>query len=139
MSTWSRIEAERAFDRAKRARRRASLMRRLSGCVECTRLAVFDVLAARSSAAGAGVREVALDAITGTVEPNRAEQFDPGFRPAAQTRSRWQRIWEASERGLALPPVSLVRVGDAYAVRDGHHRVSVAKARGAVAINAIVA
>jgi len=31
-----------------------------------------------------------------------------------------------------------VRVGDAYAVRDGHHRVSVAQARGAVAIDATV-
>ena len=139
MSTWSRIEAERAFDRAKRARRRASLVRRLRGCVECTRLAVFDGLALRSSAGGSGVREIALDAIAGTVEPNRAEQFDPSFRPAARTRCRWLRIWEASARGAALPPVSLVRVGDTYAVRDGHHRVSVAKARGAVAINAIVA
>jgi hypothetical protein len=138
MSTWSRIEAERAFARAKRARRRSSLVRRLRGRGDCTRLAVFDELAWRSSAAGARVREVSLDAIAGTVEPNRAEQFDPSFRPAARTRCRWQRIWEASERGTALPPVSLVRVGDAYAVRDGHHRVSVAKARGAVAINAIV-
>jgi len=139
MSTWSRIEAERAFDRAKRARRRASLVRRLRGCAEGTRLAVFDGLALRSSAAGAGVHEIALDAIAGTVEPNRAEQFDPSFRPAARTRCRWLRIWEASARGTALPPVSLVRVGDTYAVRDGHHRVSVAKARGAVAIHAIVA
>jgi hypothetical protein len=31
-----------------------------------------------------------------------------------------------------------VQVGDAYAVRDGHRRVSVAEARGAVTINAIV-
>ncbi len=139
MSTWSRIEAERAFDRAKRARRRASLVRRLRRRGDCTRLTVYDELALRSSTAAVGVREIALDAITGTVEPNRAEHFDPGFRPSAQTRCRWLRIWEATERGTALPPVSLVRVGDAYAVRDGHHRVSVAKARGAVAIIASVA
>jgi hypothetical protein len=31
-----------------------------------------------------------------------------------------------------------VHVGDAYAVRNGHHRVSVTKARGALTINAIV-
>jgi ParB-like chromosome segregation protein Spo0J len=37
-----------------------------------------------------------------------------------------------------LPPISVVRVGDRYAVRDGHHRVSVAKARGAVTIDATV-
>jgi len=32
-----------------------------------------------------------------------------------------------------------VQVGDQYAIRDGHHRVSVARARGAVSIDAIVA
>ena len=37
-----------------------------------------------------------------------------------------------------LPPISVVAVGDGYAVLDGHHRVSVARARGAVAIDATV-
>jgi ParB-like chromosome segregation protein Spo0J len=37
-----------------------------------------------------------------------------------------------------LPPISVVRVGDGYAVRDGHHRVSVARARGAETIDATV-
>ena len=33
-------------------------------------------------------------------------------------------------------PEKLSRVGDAYAIRDGHHRVSVALARGAATIDA---
>jgi ParB-like chromosome segregation protein Spo0J len=33
----------------------------------------------------------------------------------------------------------VIRVGDAYAIRDGHHRVSVAKALGVPSIRAIVA
>ena len=37
-----------------------------------------------------------------------------------------------------LPPISVVAVGDSYAIRDGHHRVSVARARGALAIDATV-
>ena len=37
-----------------------------------------------------------------------------------------------------LPPISVVAVGDSYAVRDGHHRVSVARARGALTIDATV-
>jgi ParB-like chromosome segregation protein Spo0J len=45
----------------------------------------------------------------------------------------------AAERGVTLPPISVVQVGDGYAVRDGHHRVSVAKARGLVSISAVVA
>jgi ParB-like chromosome segregation protein Spo0J len=37
-----------------------------------------------------------------------------------------------------LPPISVVPVEDGYAVRDGHHRVSVARARGALTIDATV-
>jgi hypothetical protein len=53
-------------------------------------------------------------------------------------RTRWERIWIAEERGIPLPPISVVPVGDRYAVRDGHHRVSVARARGAIAIDATI-
>jgi hypothetical protein len=35
-------------------------------------------------------------------------------------------------------PVSLVALGDQYAIRDGHHRVSVARARGALTIDAVI-
>jgi hypothetical protein len=44
----------------------------------------------------------------------------------------------AEHRGTVLPPISVVRVRDGYAVRDGHHRVSVARARGALTIDAAV-
>ena len=93
----------------------------------------------RRSATGArrGLLEIPLDAIRGTTEPNRAAQFDQEFRPAALTRRRWQSIWLAFHRGATLPPISVVRFGDAYAIRDGHHRVSVAKALGAPSIPAI--
>ena len=47
--------------------------------------------------------------------------------------------WLAFNRGTTLPPISVVDVGDGYAVRDGHHRVSVAKALGALTIRAVVA
>jgi len=87
---------------------------------------------------GRGLREIPLDAIGGTLEPNRAADFDRGFRPAPSTRARWERVWLAESRGSVLPPISVVQVGGAYAIRDGHHRVSVAKARGALTIDAIV-
>ena len=140
MSSWSEIEAERAFSSAARARRRASLARRLRGrAAACGRLAVHDERTLRRGpAAGLGLREIPLEAINGTVEPNRAAQFDGDFRPAAPTRMRWQSVWLAAQRGTLLPPISVIRVGDTYAIRDGHHRVSVARARGAVTIDAIV-
>ena len=133
------MDAERAFARAARARRRAAVLRRLrrepaSG----GRLALHDRRELRriSPRPGRPIREIPLDAIKGTLEPAKASQFDCGFRPAPVTRSRWQRIWIAEHRGTTLPPISVAKVDDGYAVLDGHHRVSVAKARGALTIDA---
>jgi hypothetical protein len=135
---WTSLEADRAFSAAARARRRTALAGRLRrfGRAVCG-LPVYDEAPARRSGPR-GVRDIALAAIAGTTEPNRAAQFDQHFRPAPLTR-RWQRIWTAIHQGITLPPISVVRVRDGYAIRDGHHRVSVAKARGALSITAVVA
>ena len=135
------IDAERAFTRINRARRRAALVRALRRQPsECGRLPVFDELCTALSrvARRGGRQEIPLGAIRGTLEPSRSAQFDPDFRPAPIARSRWQRVWLAEERGTTLPPISVVAVGDAYVLRDGHHRVSVARARGALTIDALV-
>ena len=132
------MDAERAFAREVRARRRASVARRLRRVpAACGRLAVYDERS-RARSGRRGVREIPLDAIAGTVEPSRATLFDGAFRPRATARARWQRLWLAEQRGAVLPPISVVRVGDEYAIRDGHHRVSVARARGALTIDAAV-
>jgi hypothetical protein len=132
------IDAERAFDRASRGRLRAALLRRL--CRQpAPCLAIVDERRLPSGGRiGPGIREIPLAAINGTLEPSRAAQFDSGFRPARAVRTRWQRVWLAEQRGAVLPPISVVPVGDAYALRDGHHRVSVAVARGALTIDARV-
>jgi hypothetical protein len=133
------MDAERAFTRVSRSRRRAALARwlrreRRGG----GQLLVHDEYALREAGASQTVREIPLGAISGTLEPNRASLFDCCFRPAASARARWQRIWLAEQRGAVLPPISVVAVGETYAIRDGHHRVSVARARGAAAIDALV-
>jgi hypothetical protein len=128
-------DAEKAFTRARRARRRAAVMHTVTRRDRCAaRLPVVGE-SPRPSAGGA-VREIPLDRITGTLEPTRAAMFDAEFRPAASARARWQRLWMAEQRGEVLPPISVTPVGDAYAIRDGHHRVSVARARGASTIDA---
>ena len=134
------MDAQRAYDRLSRARKRDALMRRLRRrCVECARLSVFESHAVRRASSGRGVREIPLDAINATVEPARARHFDYLFRPAgSRTRGRWERLWVAEQRGETLPPISVVQIGQGYAVVDGHHRVSVARSRGAVTIDAVV-
>jgi hypothetical protein len=136
------IDAERAFARAARGRRRAALLRALRREPSvCGRLPVYDPRRqsrAAAVAAGGRIREIPLHSIAGTVEPARAALFDGTFRPTSKVRGRWQRLWIAEHRGVALPPISVVPVGQGYAVRDGHHRVSVARARGALTIDATV-
>jgi ParB-like nuclease domain len=131
------MDAERAFRRAARGRRWTAMMRRLRG-ERGADLPVFDSSDVPSALtqASRGIREIPLDAISGTLEPGKASLFDPGFRPAAGVRARWERLWLAEHRGAVLPPISVVPSGDGYAVLDGHHRVSVAKARGAATIDA---
>ncbi len=125
------IDAEYAFTQARR-RARLRRLRRVDLPVYATAGAV--------PPAARGLHEIPLDAISGTLEPSRARQFDAAFRPLrASARRRWERVWIAEERGTPLPPISVVPVrGGSYAVRDGHHRVSVARARGAIAIDAVV-
>jgi hypothetical protein len=131
-------DAEKAFARVNRARRRAAVLGAVTRRGACSRR--LRVLGdAPRAGAGGGVREIPLDRIAGTLEPTRAELFDSDFRPAASARQRWQQLWIAEQRGITLPPISVTQVGDAYAVRDGHHRVSVARARGAATIDASLA
>jgi hypothetical protein len=63
--------------------------------------------------------------------------FDGAFMPLrALSRERWKRIDRAFRLGHDLPPVILYRLGDLYFVKDGHHRVSVARFHGAEWIDA---
>ena len=80
-------------------------------------------------------RPVPLAEIVGS--ENRAEDFDAEFRPLERhTRDRWISIAAARRLGVALPAVDLVAGPDGYYVRDGHHRISVARAAGQLDIEA---
>jgi hypothetical protein len=85
----------------------------------------------------AGVQIVQVSQIRGS--EGRCTDFDAAFRPLRDgTAYRWRGIAEASIRGDTLPPVELIRVGEVYFVRDGHHRVSVARALRQPDIDAVV-
>ena len=84
-----------------------------------------------------GVRSIALDAIVGTVD--RRKEFDREFRPtSSRARARFERIAEAARRGVSMPPIDVFRIGELHFVRDGHHRVAVARAQGLDTIDAHV-
>jgi hypothetical protein len=84
-----------------------------------------------------GLQVVPIAQIVGTVD--RERDFDRHFRPTSgRVRSRWEQIAAAMRRGESLPPVDLIKIGEIYFVRDGHHRVSVACALGHADIDAYV-
>ena len=84
-----------------------------------------------------GLQTITLDSILGTVE--RMRDFDRRFRPTSRrTRGRWERLATAARRGEAFPPIDVYRIGDVHFVKDGHHRVSVARAHGLSHIEAYV-
>ncbi|MDQ4077799.1 MAG: hypothetical protein M3220_16320 [Chloroflexota bacterium] len=84
-----------------------------------------------------GLEEVPLEKITGSV--GRYRDFDRAFLPRQkQTRSRWLSIDKAHYEDVPLPPVELYKIGDVYFVKDGNHRVSVARERDQAYIDAVV-
>ena len=84
-----------------------------------------------------GLRVVNIREIIGSV--GRHGDFDRDFLPLRrELKTRWIGIQEARYRGNPLPPVELIKLGDGYFVRDGHHRISVARFHGQDFIEAIV-
>src|SRR5215210_3519722 len=91
----------------------------------------------RSSQAYRGMRVVEVEKITGSV--GRYKDFDGSFLPHKKSMSeRWSRVDRAYHKGVELPAVSLYKIGDEYFVRDGNHRVSVARYHRVVTIDAEV-
>ncbi len=84
-----------------------------------------------------GIQTVPIAKIKGSV--GRYKDFDDAFLPMNDGLSgRWRKINRAFHQDVNLPPVSLYKVGDAYFVLDGNHRVSVAREHGIRFIDADV-
>jgi hypothetical protein len=84
-----------------------------------------------------GMQTVSIGKIIGS--EGRYKDFDRAFLPRHdKLMGRWIRVDLAHYQNVALPPIQLFEIGGAYFVRDGNHRVSVAKAQGAEFIDAEV-
>jgi len=84
-----------------------------------------------------GTQMIPLDAIVGSV--GRYRDFTREFLPrSANVSERWRRLDEAYNRMDNIPAIDVYQLGDVYFVRDGNHRVSVARANGSTFIEANV-
>ena len=84
-----------------------------------------------------GLQTVRLDQIVGSMD--RFQDFNRAFFPRQRfTAGRWQNVDRAYYQDVYLPPIQLYKVGDVYFVKDGNHRVSVARERGQEYIDAEV-
>ncbi len=136
-----RVDAESDFLRARRQQVLAGLAARVRGATDdVVQSMSFDEVVTALGRRGehyAGTRVIPLDAIVGSVD--KVKDFDRRFRPTStRSRERWERLALASRKGEEIPPIEVYQVGDYYFVRDGHHRVSVARSLGVKLIEARV-
>jgi hypothetical protein len=133
-------DAQFDFSRARRRRALAHLSARLRRADDVNHILPFEEVARALGRIGErrlGEQLIPLDSIIGTVD--RSREFDRDFRPTSpRVRERWQRINTAQRKGQAMPPIDVYRIGELHFVKDGHHRVSVARALGYKDINAYV-
>jgi hypothetical protein len=125
-----RVDAESDFMRARRHQVLSGLAARLTGSTEdVVQSMSFDEVVDALGRRGehyVGTKVIPLDAIVGSVD--KVRDFDRRFRPTSTvSRQRWERLARASRTGEVIPPIDVYQIGDYYFVRDGHHRVSVAR------------
>jgi len=138
MSALDFTTALRDFQEARRQAAMQQIMSRLTG--ESIDLLSFDDVRGKlklRSSSPRGIQEIPLDAIVGSV--GRYRDFTRSFLPRQEVdKDRWARVSAAMSDLAGLPPVELYKIGDAYFVLDGNHRVSVARQIGAETIEAYV-
>ena len=134
-----RVDAESDFMKARRHQVLSGLAARLRNDSEdVVQSMSFDEVVdalGRKAENYVGTKVIPLDAIVGSVD--KVRDFDRRFRPtSAVSRQRWERLAHASRTGEIIPPIDVYQIGDYYFVRDGHHRVSVARSLGVTLIEA---
>lgn len=84
-----------------------------------------------------GMKTIPIEKVVGS--EGRYQDFDNKFFPkSSHLKNRWQHVDEAAIQAIDLPPIKVYEISGLYFVRDGNHRVSVAKARGTEFIDAEV-
>jgi nucleotide-binding universal stress UspA family protein len=126
------------FQRARRQAAMQQVVARLRG--QSAELLAYDEVRQKLKVTGIaerGVWEIPLDAIVGSV--GRSGDFTRTFLPIQDSdEDRWAKVQAAFLSPNGVPPIEVYKIGDAYFVRDGNHRVSVARQLGNKTIDAHV-
>ncbi|MFN2290411.1 MAG: DUF4032 domain-containing protein [Anaerolineae bacterium] len=126
------------FRRARRQAEREVRLARLTG--KSAELLPFDEVRRSLGAKSRhdlGLRDIPIDAIVGSVD--RYSDFTRSFLPLQDDgEERWARVQVKVQEMGGLPPIEVYKIGEAYFVHDGHHRVSVARQLEATHIDAFV-
>lgn len=131
-----------ARDRWYSARRRASWAKMRGQLLgQCVAIRNFNEVSRRlhlSNALYRGQQTVPLNQIVGSV--GRYDDFVEAFLPLNENMGeRWQRVAAMFlERPDSVPPIEAFKLGEYYFVKDGNHRVSVARQLGVAALDAYV-
>jgi hypothetical protein len=84
-----------------------------------------------------GMKTIPIAKIVGS--EGRSHDFNRAFLPRHdKMMRRWMNVDMAHYENVILPPIRVFEIGGAYFVRDGNHRVSVARMQGAEFIDAEV-
>lgn len=130
--------AVRDFDRARKQAALQQLMAKLTG--RSAELLSYNEVQEQLHAVGEidrGLREIPLDAIIGSV--GRYKDFTRGFLPKRSSdEERWARVRTRISDMNGMKPIEVYQIGGSYFVKDGNHRVSVARQLGVRTISAYV-
>lgn len=128
----NRIEYSRALEDFRRARAKARLQHFWAAITgESLDLLRYDEITSKMHTFGLsskGLKNIPVNAIVGSV--NRYKDFDRNFLPLRDTDGeRWANVKAAmtSPGSSGLPPIRVYKIGEAYFVLDGNHRVSIAR------------
>ena len=123
-------QARTEWAKARRKARWLSVLDNLDGD-NAAGLLDFQVIAQRLNLKHAiyrGLHNIPLDQIVGSV--GRYQDFSRAFLPSDDSiRDRWERIATLylDPASPGVPPIEVYKVGTSYFVKDGNHRVSVAR------------
>ena len=128
------------FRHARREAAIQGIVARFTG--KSTELLSYEDVSQKLKAVGSahrGLKEIPIEKIIGSV--GRYTDFTRSFLPRHDSdESRWANVMSAmtNVRAQGLPPIEVYQLGDVYFVKDGHHRVSIAKQLGVNSIEAYV-